>query len=898
MKTITKALTAAFAALTVVSCTEELTTTVYEPGTEIVFGASTSWLNNVETRTEYSGFDEDGDFISGSSVYERIDWVEGNDRIQILCAQAVDQDDDPNTSGTYQVGEPSPNGEKSEAAISLVSGSSSFFWGEGTHYFYALYPAAGTTSNHHNSVVSASDSSIESLTNKTAKITGAIPAEQYAIKVTVTDMDDNPDVDSYIYKPNMNLAYMYAAEKTDPVSSITLHFHPLVTAFEFSLKALDDAMASYDLVSLKLSSTSTDLTGGFTSTLSLDADEVATVDKASSGLGREITLNLPSGTRLSKDVFSVFTFLALGVEQTDLKLTLTFDGGGTRSLALNKKVDGGSAPITVGACKKAYFKLDVGTPEWVYHFGELDDLTFTYEGGSGDMASAFISYRTNGIVVEPVPFVVEYLAEGETEWSPTPPEWLVPGTMDLNGSIDGQPAAVTVDPKDKYTYNPHHLELVKAERVKEDFDLSRLNVATSGWVDPVLVERSTANCYVVQGPGSYKFPLVYGNGVVNGQINEYAFRSLKRVTEGSDELELDDGSVFRDHLDNQIYNNGNATSSPYIAVHLNKSGADFTAFLLWEDEEGLVEVNPVISGEGENAYLSFSVPAESITQGNALIGILVDGKIAWSWHIWVTEEDLTNTTEHNINTYGNLFHTEISPVNLGWCDGKEIDVYYERSCQVRATQATSGYSAAGVVTQTSHIVYYEGNNPYYQFGRKDPMVPAIADGVWKTTYPVENAYAIRTDRSDVYPGVAIQNPNIYYRFFSGSNNASNNWCKSTTNQYWNSSVYVNYRPETYGNDTWWVQSGLTTETLRTKTMYDPSPVGYAVPRKYEFITLSGFGYISDTSNIPQQHVGGTMGLWTCSPNWGYNSQNYTSYTTRNWSPVRRSYALPVRPIKE
>lgn len=37
------------------------------------------------------------------------------------------------------------------------------------------------------------------------------------------------------------------------------------------------------------------------------------------------------------------------------------------------------------------------------------------------------------------------------------------------------------------------------------------------------IKRSTANCYVIKEPGQYKFPLVYGNGIKNGKVNNAAF---------------------------------------------------------------------------------------------------------------------------------------------------------------------------------------------------------------------------------------------------------------------------------------------------------------------------------------------------------------------------------------
>ena len=58
---------------------------LHEPGSPIRFGAATGWNNDGGTRTQYSGIDNENGDVSPGSTHERIDWVEGKDRIRILC---------------------------------------------------------------------------------------------------------------------------------------------------------------------------------------------------------------------------------------------------------------------------------------------------------------------------------------------------------------------------------------------------------------------------------------------------------------------------------------------------------------------------------------------------------------------------------------------------------------------------------------------------------------------------------------------------------------------------------------------------------------------------------------------------------------------------------------------
>ena len=327
------------------------------------------------------------------------------------------------------------------------------------------------------------------------------------------------------------------------------------------------------------------------------------------------------------------------------------------------------------------------------------------------------------------------------------------------------------------------------------------------------------------------------------------------------------------------------------------------AVLVWEDVQGLVTVDPVISGSGENAYITFSVPAETITQGNALIAVLVDDDnngtpetVAWSWHVWVTEEDLTAVKE---GSNSNFF----APVDIGWCEGK-TETYAARTCQVRATQAGSGLARTATLTQTEGLT--GGNNPYYQWGRKDPLQASNGNrNTFKTYYPSESAYAPAIVRGPVSIGVAIRSPYTFYT----QQDVPFVWCSTTYHNHWSSTI-----------------AGTGTEqnaNAKTKTVYDPSPVGFRVPA---LDAWAGF----DTSNFTWSAVGGDNGrtygpsglffpasgfrfdnsgrLSSVGSNGGHWSSSpsslgsyYLSFSPYNVNPSYNTYranGFPVRCVKE
>ena len=112
---------------------------IYRPvGSEIVFGAETEYDNGEDTRTVYSG----SDVTSGSTKYERIDWVQGdNMKIFYKVGSAAA------SNGTYEVGSSittAPTNKDSKADI-FHSAGTKLTWGTGgDHVFTAVYPASAT----------------------------------------------------------------------------------------------------------------------------------------------------------------------------------------------------------------------------------------------------------------------------------------------------------------------------------------------------------------------------------------------------------------------------------------------------------------------------------------------------------------------------------------------------------------------------------------------------------------------------------------------------------------------------------------------------------------------------------------------------------------------------------
>lgn len=144
-------------------------------------------------------------------------------------------------------------------------------------------------------------------------------------------------------------------------------------------------------------------------------------------------------------------------------------------------------------------------------------------------------------------------------WSSTPPKWLTAFTKQDGGSTSAKSYTVTVAAQTSTTTNPHTAALRKAAQVT-NYDLSTKGNTT---------KANTANCYIVNAPGSYRLPLVYGNAIKNGDTNSSAYISTKG---GEGVL-----SSFIDHSGQQI-----------IAPNIYDRYQVHSCTLLWQDEKNLV----------------------------------------------------------------------------------------------------------------------------------------------------------------------------------------------------------------------------------------------------------------------------------------------------------------------
>ena len=321
------------------------------------------------------------------------------------------------------------------------------------------------------------------------------------------------------------------------------------------------------------------------------------------------------------------------------------------------------------------------------------------------------------------------------------------------------------------------------------------DLSTSGGNRP----QETANCYAINASGTYKLPLVYGNAMKGGKPNKEAYQ----------------GHGFKDYLDKDI-------TGPWI----KNSGQPADACLVWSDGFYMFE-NIHLDGD----YLVFTINPDYMQQANAVLAVRdSQGRIMWSWHIWVTERTLAEVYHLQDGLDGSYDAYGMMKCNLGWVDGK-IVYYNSRDLDFIFTQDMTGTQKLMSVHQNGAAFDYKDvGSTYYQWGRKDPLVALrnwehVRAEDYRLHETSDTKYKYKVGTGTVSLGTAIQNPNIFY-----TRNASSyiDWLDSPNLSLWDASS---------------TEGGAEERDKKTsvKTIYDPSPRGYKVPVPRAFSVLVNNG---------------------------------------------------------
>ena len=442
------------------------------------------------------------------------------------------------------------------------------------------------------------------------------------------------------------------------------------------------------------------------------------------------------------------------------------------------------------------------------------------------------------------------------EYTATPPAWLTLGQTESEGDMVPREIKVTVARSEP----SRTIDLDEKLRSNTAYSATTreapYNLAHSSgyYANNTGCIQNTANCYVIDGPGWYILPLVYGNAITNGRDNTTAYRP--NAGSGSGVL-----NNFVNHLGNEI-------ASPYILKNTG-CGNPIGARMIWQDASSLISNDVLLDKEayGGIGGIIFHISDTDIRQANATIGLMATapyaadgtsgditkdiyvGQAMWSWHIWVTpllsgvDDELKKTV--TVTNHAGLRY-DLMGVNLGWCSYDPVKIYDKRKCKVRFTATTQSgktKTAEIVVIQQSQANYWHGYNTYYQWGRKDPFQPASKDYNSKDWFDYRNwannnAHPKSEDLSTGKEGLKkrILYPDFFHR-------VPEILLPSGIPEGYDESFYNLWDATNTASS--WADEGASVRNTTIKTVYDPCPPGFKVPPVDAFtgFTKNGFNVI-------------------------------------------------------
>ena len=382
------------------SCIEENfeTPTPANDGDEIIFGARAGFEGS-GTKTVYAGEagyyqDENGKW------FERIDWVDDVDAIQIYCTEAGG----PNPSN-YTVHHSAGHDTENDFAYLSKIGESSLQWkGDDVHHFYAMYPSQALFENMETTLY-------QGIKMDGTTLHGIVPAAQPA---TVTQNGKD-----WVAAPDMKYAYMAAkSTATKENGSVSLSFVPIVTAVQIQMVLSIESIAPITIAEIQVSGSG--IAGSFTADLSdrgwPSTQAYPTCSNVDAGNGIITISTWKDNKPVTVEAGGSLTFtvfLRPGADYSNLKVSYSPTGSAYVGKTIGNATDPVAIPrnlktvikgFNLPAAKKQEEVITIDASKWMTQVADEVQLkklsipgtggSFTYNYSSGNNAALFRSQHT------------------------------------------------------------------------------------------------------------------------------------------------------------------------------------------------------------------------------------------------------------------------------------------------------------------------------------------------------------------------------------------------------------------------------------------------------------------------------------------------------------------------
>lgn len=458
----------------------------------------------------------------------------------------------------------------------------------------------------------------------------------------------------------------------------------------------------------------------------------------------------------------------------------------------------------------------------------------------------------------------------------------------------GQQTIVYVLEAQSYTHHTTHSAVLASNPPVSNFDLSYQPDGTSTGTSKT---RESANCYIVNATGTYKFPAVYGNGITGGSVADLTANTLfldhrgnaikyaniyKQLYETEAVIETDitseltasetgAGATTKKKFTHQGYR--------YVVSDLGTTPG-LSVELIWQDASGVFTVastgitqptlddsgfsdisftvntakpaNCVIALKGRlcdivttKAYDSGGNEITSLTKTTVTTASPAQEDVLWTWHIWMTDEVYPNQTA----------------TKVGLADGAVTNDATQRSALTKTMdELYPSYYNGSKIVQLSN---YEGTST--------SMLPVNLGWV-----PDNDAFGLYQQR-DTWVEIQL---------------------KDATNQKVHFHIHQDAKPDLITGTSTMYQWGRPTALPMVKTMADATRTVY--DKSGTDITAS-FGVLTPasgnntTNHIPEAIKNPTKMIHKSADHWWYDGNNHLYWNTAKtlYDPCPPGFQVPA-----
>ena len=663
-------------------------------------------------------------------------------------------------------------------------------------------------------------------TNLTVNATTGAPQLTYTVPATVSDQKDLLVTKHTVEHPTQDI-------EGDKNQVVNMAFYHALTAVQFKIGG---KMAPCTIKKITVEGVNSKGTYNFS-----DASWTGQSTTATYTISPNYVVNNSGKNNIFTNTSDMLMLLMPQTLPAEAKITITINDGQERTLTLpiNGQVWQAGHSVT--------YTLSTASEDDTYQISV--SVTSAPNEAGGSATCSVESYRQTYYGTQiPVGWTATYHVDEETTEQTGNSEYVTSFKSSSDEGLSSTTSQLTATLDKLYfvsdeTSNTYTKTLREATLIGNTTSPHNLSNQTDGGE----TVNNTANCYIVNAPGYYRIPMVYGNGIKNSITN----------TES-----IDKGSTF-------VNSDGNQITEAYLKE--NNQRPD-NAVLVWQDAYHLIDPKSVkINGD----FIEFYIPQKYICEGNAVLAARdASNNILWSWHIWVTGETIgTSSNVAIINRTGSGTTYNFMKLPLGFCNA-DTRKYPTRKVYVKITQneGTNNVkeTATATIEQSSSTPQSLGvNAPYYQYGRKDPFCPSNGTGnTNKTLYDSQIGVTdFKSQSGAVVTQIAIQEPYIFHY------KQDADWCSTHSNEFWD---VGNTSNDAYDRST----------RSSVKSVYDPSPVGYKTPEPAAWTNFTTTG--SNTSNSNEWNVNGGF-----SQGWNFCTQSNKQGATDFWHALgfRDVYSL-------